>query len=115
MTRRVLVADDEPDVRFMLGAHLRRRGWDVEEAVDGTDALTKLGVSSYDAVVLDQRMPGASGLDIARELGGKQPTIVFSAYLEPRIRAELDSIGCPAVAKDDLDALFRFLDELDEE
>lgn len=113
MTRRVLVADDEPDVRFMLGAHLRRRGWDVDEAVDGTDARAKLDACSYDAVVLDQRMPGASGLDIARELAGRQPAIVFSAYLEPQVRAELSSIGCPAIDKDDLDELFRLLDGLD--
>lgn len=112
MKGRILVADDEPDVRFLLEAHLRRRGWQVDEAPDGTEALTKLRANEYAAAILDHRMPGASGLEVARESSPSVPTVVFSAYLDPQLQAELAELNCLALDKQNLDGLLDFVDGL---
>lgn len=112
MSRRILVADDEPDIRFILRAHLRRRGWQVDEAATGTEALDKLRTQQYAAAILDHRMPGASGLEVARESSVSIPTLVFSAYLDSQLRSELLDLGCLGLDKQDLDALLSFVDGL---
>lgn len=87
--RRVLIADDEPDVRYMLRRQLQRAGWDVTETEDGDQAVGALdaaGTASFAALVLDLRMPGRSGADVARtarERGFDGPIILFSGYLDP--------------------------------
>lgn len=112
MSSRVLVADDEPDIRFILQAHLRRRGWQVDEAASGTEALDKLRTQQYAAAILDHRMPGASGLEVAREACISIPTVVFSAYLDPELRRELVELGCLGLDKQDMDGLLAFVDGL---
>ncbi|MBW3657708.1 MAG: response regulator [Actinobacteria bacterium] len=111
MTPRVLIADDEAGMRLVLRTHLRRRGWDVDEAVDGTSALHMLEHEEYDAVVLDHRMPGLSGIEVARTTNCEPLTFIFSAYVDPQLQAEADELGCTSVAKTDLDDLLRQLDE----
>lgn len=92
--RRVLIADDEPDVRYMLLLQLRRAGWDVTESADGDDAVGVLdaeGTGAFDALVLDLRMPGRSGAEVARTArsrGFAGPIVLFSGYLG--LDAELD-------------------------
>ena len=112
MSGRILVADDEPDIRFLLEAHLRRRGWQVDEAATGTEALDLLRTQEYAAAILDHRMPGASGLEVARESSTSLPTVLFSAYLDPQLRAELVELDCLGLDKQDLDGLLRFVDGL---
>lgn len=112
MSGRILVADDEPDIRFLLEAHLRRRGWQVDEAATGTEALDKLRTEKYAAAILDHRMPGATGSEVARESSISVPTVVFSAYLDPQLRSELVDLGCLALDKQDLNGLLRFVDGL---
>lgn len=111
MTVRILVADDEAGIRLVLATHLRRRGWEVDEAVDGTDALDKLERGRYDAVVLDQRMPGLTGTEVARITNCDPLTFIFSAYVDRELAAEATEIGCTSVAKTDIPDLLRQLDE----
>ncbi len=109
----VLIVDDEIDmrtlVRVVLGA--ANRGIDVvAEAVDGIDALA--GFDALDpppvptVVILDNRMPGLSGIEVAREILRRRPEqhiILFSAFLTAEIRAEAKDLGIDAcVSKDDL-------------
>ena len=54
---RVLVIDDEPQILRALGINLRARGWAVDTAGDGIEALYKAGASAYDVVVLDLGLP----------------------------------------------------------
>ena len=66
---RVLVADDERNLRELIVRELGRRGHEVEGAADGVAALERIRETSYDVVVLDMRMPQKEGLDVLRELG----------------------------------------------
>lgn len=111
MTPRILIADDEAGIRLVLATHLRRRGWEVDEAVDGTAALDRLQHEEYDAVVLDHRMPGMTGIEVARVTNCEPLTFIFSAYVGPELAAEAAEIGCESVAKTDLQELLRHLDE----
>jgi two-component system response regulator RegX3 len=69
LTRRILIADDEPSVRDSVGYALRQEGFDVILAVDGDDAERKLGGEDpeFDLLILDIMMPGRSGLDLCRD------------------------------------------------
>ena len=65
---RVLVAEDDEVLAKTVAVGLRREGMAVDIAHDGDDALTRLGVSDYDVVVLDRDLPGTHGDDICRTL-----------------------------------------------
>lgn len=69
---RVLVVDDEEQMRALLRSTLRFAGHDVVEAADGTDALAL--VPDVDLVVLDVGMPGLDGFDLVRLLRGRGTT-----------------------------------------
>jgi CheY-like chemotaxis protein len=105
----VLIVDDEPDIRLMMRSLLRGEGWETEVAASGQDALRMMGsVSSFDALVLDYKMPGMTGIELARNLredGLGPPIIICSAYLNPEIEEEARQLGVPTIAKTDLDRL----------
>jgi len=69
----VLVVDDEASVRESLVAQLGHMGSRVESAGDAQEAQRMLAMGGYDAVLLDVRMPGASGLDLHRALQTRNP------------------------------------------
>ena len=61
---RVLVVDDDPSINRLLQVRLRTRGFQVEAAFDGEEALRALGSTPPDLILCDVSMPGASGLDV---------------------------------------------------
>lgn len=63
---RVLVADDEAPIRTTLGDLLRRRGYEVATAENGAAALALLHQRPFDLLLLDLKMPGLGGIDVAR-------------------------------------------------
>ncbi|MEO8099525.1 MAG: EAL domain-containing protein [Acidobacteriota bacterium] len=66
--QRLLVVDDELANRIALSRRLERRGYAVDTAQDATEALGKIRNDHYDLVLLDQRMPGMTGLDLLKLL-----------------------------------------------
>jgi CheY-like chemotaxis protein len=60
----VLIVDDEPDHSDFLSAFLRRHGYNTRCVPNGREALQQLLLNGIDAVVLDVRMPGMSGVDL---------------------------------------------------
>lgn len=77
---RILVADDEPDMREIFAAWFRNLGCTVTEAVDGKDALDALATERFDAVVTDVRMPKINGVELVLHLhhsGRYVPVIIF--------------------------------------
>ncbi len=64
---RVLVVDDEEAYRSLMAGHLERKGFEVEKASDGKEALARLQESSFDVLVTDLMMPKISGLDLLRQ------------------------------------------------
>ena len=77
---RVLVVDDEPQIRRALAINLRARGYDVEVAQDGEHALDVAARKHPDVVVLDLGLPGIDGVDVIRGLRGwtQVPIVVLS-------------------------------------
>ncbi len=66
---RILVVDDENNIRMMVRLALQHEGHTVEVAADGDEGLTKFGGGeNWDLVLLDQRMPGLEGLDVLRQM-----------------------------------------------
>ena len=81
MTTRVLVVDDDPAVRSAVSRALRM-DYEVDEAVDGAEALAHHASSPSDAIVLDLLMPELGGLDVCRSLrqrGDAVPILVVTA------------------------------------
>jgi CheY-like chemotaxis protein len=103
---RVLIVDDDPDISFMMRTLMQSEGWDTGEAMSGEEALLRLDeLTGYDAIVLDYRMPGLTGIELARNLreeGVFPPMILCSAYLNPDVEAEAKALGVPTVDKMDL-------------
>ena len=77
---RVLVVDDEPQILRALGINLRARGYDVDLAPDGEQALALAASHHPDVVVLDLGLPGIDGVDVIRGLRGWStvPIVVLS-------------------------------------
>ena len=68
MTARIVVADDEADIRRLVSFTLRRRGYTVLEASAGDTALELIRKERPDLCVLDVMMPGLTGTEVARAL-----------------------------------------------
>ena len=67
-TTRILVVDDDPGARHLLGLHLRRAGYDVISAADGRTGLSSAISESPQMVITDWLMPGLSGLELCKAL-----------------------------------------------
>jgi DNA-binding NtrC family response regulator len=83
MKGRLLVVDDEADIRESLETLLDLEGYSVELAVDATDATRKLEKSSYDLILLDLMMPDRSGMELLQEIRQRDketPVIMLTAY-----------------------------------
>ncbi|CAA9433682.1 MAG: hypothetical protein AVDCRST_MAG01-01-3098, partial [uncultured Rubrobacteraceae bacterium] len=63
---KVLIVDDEPNIREVVGLYLRRDGHAVVSAADGEEALELFRSSSPDLVVLDLMLPKLNGLEVCR-------------------------------------------------
>ncbi|MET9849272.1 response regulator transcription factor [Streptomyces ossamyceticus] len=78
---RVLVADDDADIRDLVAFKLTQSGHQVTAVEDGMAALRALREGPPDLVLLDIRMPGMSGLDVCRELRAAQETASLPVIL----------------------------------
>ncbi|MEO8247906.1 MAG: sigma-54 dependent transcriptional regulator [Burkholderiales bacterium] len=80
---RVLVIDDEPDLRTLYELSLLREGYRVETAADVAQALEHLRAQRFDAVITDMRLPDGSGLEVLNYLKSQQRPercVVMTAY-----------------------------------
>jgi two-component system alkaline phosphatase synthesis response regulator PhoP len=65
---RILVVDDDENLRHLVAAYLEREGYEMFEAGDGPSALEAIKTRDVDLVILDLMLPGIDGLDVARTL-----------------------------------------------
>jgi CheY-like chemotaxis protein len=72
---RVLVVDDEEDVRMVLRGFFEGRGCDVVTAEDGVDGLEAIDQQPFDAIVTDVQMPRRDGIWLWREATGARPEL----------------------------------------
>ena len=73
MAKRILIVDDEPSIRKVLSAHLKRFGHEVETAIDGTDAIAQLQSAPFNVVVSDLKMPELDGMGLLQWVMREQP------------------------------------------
>jgi DNA-binding NtrC family response regulator len=73
MAKRILIVDDEPSIRMVLSAHLRRFGHDVETAADGAVAVARLQEEPFHLVVSDLKMPNLDGMELLAWCTEHQP------------------------------------------
>lgn len=105
---RVLVAEDDDALRELIVARMRREGFDVIEAGSGFEALDALttatngGRDAIDLIVMDQRMPGATGLEIVRMLrvaAWAVPVVMITAFPDWDLLVEAKRLDIALVPK----------------
>lgn len=118
-TNRTLIVDDDEDMRFLLRALIERsdKGLMVAaEASGGDEAIEQWRAVRPDVIVLDHRMPGRTGLQVAEQILAETPgqsIILFSAYLDADLVTRASAVGIRAcISKDRYDdipdALWRY-------
>ena len=116
---RTLIVDDDEDMRFLLRAVIERanEGLQVAGEAGGADeAIAQWRSLSPDVIVLDHRMPGTTGLQVAEMILAEHPDqsiILFSAYVDDDLLARASEVGIRAcISKDRYDdipdALWRY-------
>jgi CheY-like chemotaxis protein len=97
----VLVVDDMPDTRRLMQRLLERDGFTVIEAASGEEALPMIGARRPALVVLDLRLPGISGFDVARSVRrdpdpeiARTILLACSASVQEEVRQEALAAGC---------------------
>jgi two-component system response regulator ResD len=92
---KVLIVDDEPNIREVVGLYLRRDGHDVVSASDGEEALSLFGSAVPDLVVLDLMLPKLGGLEVCRRMQAERrvPLIMLTARGEEEERIVGLSLG----------------------
>ncbi|RQW85844.1 MAG: sigma-54-dependent Fis family transcriptional regulator [Geobacter sp.] len=115
---KILVADDEESMRWVLSKALKRKGFSVDLARDGDEALRMIQSSHYDMAILDIKMPGLSGLELLdqiRELKKELLVVIMTAEasmknaVEAMKRGAYDYITKPF----DLDVIDAIIEKID--
>lgn len=92
----ILVVDDEPSITDMLARDLAEEGYNCITSASGEDALMKLYMDNVDAVLLDLKLPGISGIDVLKEMKSTCPetaAIVVTAAVDAQTAVEAMKIG----------------------
>jgi DNA-binding response OmpR family regulator len=97
MAKRVLIVDDEENIRELTRLALETAGYEAGEAASGLEAFAIIGSDeSWDAVLLDQKMPGMVGTDVLRRLKVMLPAariIMMTAYASVELAIEAMKLG----------------------
>ena len=93
---KVLVVDDEQDIRETLKDILEKEGYSVEMAGSGTEAISKIDSIKPDLILMDVRMPGMNGVDLLkklREINEDVPVAMITAYEDVALAEEALKLG----------------------
>ncbi len=96
MPLQILVVDDEPQIRAMLGGLLKDAGHHVLTSGSGEDALALLQQQSVDLILLDMRLPGMSGLEVLQRMQEHHfaiPTVMISAHADIELAVQATQRG----------------------
>jgi len=103
--KRVLVVDDEPPVRKLLGDLLGTFGYAWETARDAAEALNKLENGEFDLVLTDLNMPGMNGVELAREVKRRKErmrVVLITGSNPQNITQDIDRVLLKPVSVEDL-------------
>ncbi len=115
---RIIVADDEESMRWVLSKALKKKGFSVDLARDGKEALSMINANPYDLAILDIKMPGLSGLELldkVREMKSDLLVVIMTAEasmrnaIEAMKRGAYDYITKPF----DLDVIDAIIEKID--
>jgi len=95
----ILVVDDDPEIRKLLGRYLDQQGMRVSLAADKSELEEKLTTQQIDLIVLDVMLPDGSGLDICRQLRDRRPHI--PVILLTALKEDVDRIIGLEIGADD--------------
>jgi CheY-like chemotaxis protein len=112
---RLLVVDDDVSIGNLLRAIFDRDGWEVANATSGEECIAMVREDPPDVIVLDNMMPGLTGVETARQLrrgGFDKPIVLFSAYVGPDLESAARELDLKPVAKVDTQAVIRIVDSL---
>ena len=107
---RIVVVDDDGDMRDLVTTRLASEGYDVRDAVSGGDLLRVIQsiaidhwpLDGVDLIVVDNRMPGMSGLEAIRRLRAahwETPAILMTAFPEAEVKREAANLRVPLISK----------------
>ena len=99
---RILVAEDDDINRLYLSTILKRRNWEVDEAVDGLQAVELCRRNSYRIILMDVSMPGLDGFQAARQIrasGNNTPIIAITAHSLQDLQDRLSDIGVDQILR----------------
>lgn len=99
---RILIVDDDPDIRVLLRSILESSGYHCDEAWNGLDALEKTETEVYALILLDYSMPVMNGLEVIQKLAQKSwssrlQVIMMTAHRDEAIRSQALDAGATAV------------------
>jgi len=104
MARRILVGEDQPQMRTLIAARLRQEGYEVLEAQDGGEVLEMIESPQRgrapDAVVCDVRMPKRSGLEVLERVHGgerEMPVVLITAFGDADVHERAERLGAACV------------------
>jgi len=96
ITRKILVIDDDPVIGQTFTRVLSNKGYAVITAQNGGEALSKLAGEEYDAIFTDIKMPGMSGIEVAKQIKATKPwlpVVIVSGYGSDANRADAAEAG----------------------
>ena len=99
---KLLVVDDEADVRNFLKEELSREGFEVYTASNGADAIVAAAEQSFEAIILDMLMPGLDGIQVIRVLRKVipgTPIIGLTGYVGRGYMAQASAFGVVCLSK----------------
>lgn len=94
--RKILVVDDDSDLRMTVSSALSGGQYHVDQASDGEEAVTRVKAGQYDLVLMDVNMPKMSGIDALKEIKEHDPSImviILTAYSNIRDAIEATRLG----------------------
>src|SRR5260221_1585843 len=95
---RILIVDDDPQIRRVLRTSLVAQDYEVEDARNGEEALEKLREEKLDLVILDMNMPGMSGLETCRTIRSSSDIAIIMLTVRD---AESDKVEALDAGADD--------------
>jgi len=104
--RRVVIADDEEEIRDLLAEYLQTHGWETFRAANGLEALLHVKQQRPAAVVLDLNMPRLGGIDALKRIRAFDAAIavvVVSANADDNMRTQAEALGAKAILDKPLD------------
>jgi CheY-like chemotaxis protein len=96
---RILLVDDEAEIRRLLARRLSRRGYAVTTASDGDQALALLAEGAYDLAILDFMMPGMNGLELAAQCSFLYPHLKVLMLTGSPVISEIEVARYPCLRK----------------